>query len=155
MQRLTPLQARQKIKYYCAYQERSHQEVKNKLYAFGLYKNDVEEIISELITEDYLNEERFARLFVGSKFRAKQWGKNKILHALKLKNVSAYNIKIAMKEIDVEEYENTLQNLCTKKWKELKQEQFIVRTVKTRNFLVQRGFEYDMIGKAIAKLREK
>ena len=71
MQRLTPSQARQKIKYYCAYQERSHREVKNKLYGFGLFKNDVEEILSELISEDYLNEERFARQFAGSKFRVK------------------------------------------------------------------------------------
>ena len=155
MQRLTPSQARQKIKYYCAYQERSHREVKNKLYGFGLFKNDVEEILSELISEDYLNEERFARQFAGSKFRVKQWGRNKIVYALKKKMVSAYNIKIAMKEIDEDEYEKTLLHLCRTKWKALKHEQHIVREVKTRNFLLQRGFEHPLIGNAIKEVRGK
>lgn len=155
MKKLTPSQSRQKIKYYCAYQERSHKEVKDKLYGFGLYKNDVEEILSELIAQNYLNEERFARLFAGSKFRTKQWGRKKIHHALKEKMVSAYNIKLAMKEIDKEEYEKVLQNLCSKKWNDLKSEQHIVREVKTRNFLLQRGFEYELITKAIDKVRRE
>ena len=128
MQRLTPSQARQKIKYYCAYQERSHREVKNKLYGFGLFKNDVEEILSELI---------------------------KIVYALKEKMVSAYNIKIAMKEIDEDEYEKTLLHLCRTKWNVLKHEQHIVREVKTRNFLLQRGFEHPLIGNAIKEVRGK
>ncbi len=155
MQKLTPSQSQQKIKYYCAYQERSHKEVKDKLYGFGLYKNDVEEILSELISENYLNEERFARLFAGSKFRIKQWGRKKILYALKEKMVSPYNIKAAMKEIDENEYEKVLQDLCSKKWNDLKHEQHIVREVKTRNFLVQRGFEHELITKAIGKVRRK
>ena len=92
-QRLTPLQARQKIRHYCAYQERSHADVKNKLYEYGLRTNDVDEIISELISEDFLNETRFAQLYAPSKFRQNQWGKNKIIHSLKQKNVSSYNIK--------------------------------------------------------------
>ncbi len=64
-EKTNPQQALQKLKHYCGYQERSHAEVKEKLYSFGLYKNDVETIISQLIEEDYLNEERFAKLFAG------------------------------------------------------------------------------------------
>lgn len=75
MHKPTPQQALQKIKNYCAYQERSHQEVKDKLYSFGLYKNEVENILGELIADNYLNEERFARQFAGGKFRMKQWEK--------------------------------------------------------------------------------
>lgn len=155
MQRLTPLQALQKIKYYCAYQERSHSEVKSKLYGFGLYKNDVEEIIATLITENYLNEERFACLYAGSKFRTKQWGRKKILQGLKQRNISPYNIRLAMKEIDDETYNTTLLKLTQKKWSLLKDEQYIVREAKTRNYLLQKGFEPELVSQAIKKTKEK
>ena len=77
MKTLSAQQVKQKIERYCAYQERSHQEVRKKLYDFGLYRDDVEEMLSSLITEGYLNEERFSKAFAGGKFRMKKWGRNK------------------------------------------------------------------------------
>ncbi|OYW17150.1 MAG: RecX family transcriptional regulator, partial [Sphingobacteriales bacterium 12-47-4] len=82
VQRLTPAQALQKLKHYCAYQERSHSEVKEKAYGFGLHRQEVDEVISALIQEDYLNEERFAIAFAGGKFRMKGWGRAKIKYEL-------------------------------------------------------------------------
>src|SRR5690606_33190020 len=93
-------QALQKIKQYCAYQERCHSEVRDKLYSFGLRQSEVEEMITLLIVENYLNEERFAIHFAGGKFRMKQWGKHKIKQALKLRKVSDYCINKALKDID-------------------------------------------------------
>src|SRR6187401_2447386 len=90
--------ALQKIKHYCAYQERSHYEVKEKLYSFGLYKNEVELLLSQLVEENYLNEERYAIAFAGGKFRIKQWGRVKIKYELKQKQVSEYSIKKALKQ---------------------------------------------------------
>ena len=87
---LTAEQAFQKLKHYCGYQGRCHKEVKEKAYSLGLRKSDVEELTSRLIEEDFLNEERFAKLFVGGKFRIKQWGRVKIKHELKQKGVSEY-----------------------------------------------------------------
>src|SRR5688572_30368340 len=113
--RLTPDQAYQKIKPYCSYQERSHAEVKEKLYSFSLNKTEVEMLLSRLIEEDYLNEARFAQLFAGGKFRMKQWGKVKIKYELKQKQVSEYNIKKAMKEIPEEDYVATFNKLIEKK----------------------------------------
>ena len=78
-----------KIKRYCAYQERSHKEVMDKLYSWGFYKKEAELLLSQLIEEGYLNEERFAILFAGGKFRIKHWGKKKIEQALKEKQVSS------------------------------------------------------------------
>jgi regulatory protein len=75
---LTKEQALQKARHYCGYQERSHAEVKEKLYSFGLRRQEVEESLSQLIEEDYLNEERFAQQFAGGHFRMKQWGRVKI-----------------------------------------------------------------------------
>jgi regulatory protein len=113
-------QALTKIKHYCAYQERSHKEVMGKLYDLGLYKNEAELLLSQLIEEGYLNEERFAIQFAGGKFRIKQWGKKKIEQGLKEKQVSSYCIKKAMAQIDDEAYHKTLQYLCAKKWEQLK-----------------------------------
>ena len=142
---LTKEQALQKLRQYCAYQERSHFEVQQKLWELGVYRSYHDEIISTLIEEDYLNESRFAKQFAGGKFRLKHWGRKKIYYALKEKKVSEYNIKIAMKEINEEEYLKTLNTLADKKYKELKGEQYLIRKKKTIDYLLQKGFENALI----------
>ena len=149
-QTFTPEQSVPKIKQYCAYQERCHSEVRDKLYSFGLHKNDVEEIISTLITENYLNEERFAIHFAGGKFRMKYWGKIKIKQALKYKQVSDYCIRKALKEIDTKEYEKVFQKLAEQKLKTLKSEKNIfIKKRKLQDFLLQKGYETNMIREAV------
>lgn len=136
----------QKAKHYCGYQERSHDEVKRKLYGFGLYKTEVEELMSKLIEENYLNEERYAIAFAGGKFRMKQWGKTKIKYELKLKKVSEYCIKKALKEIDAEEYIKTLRKLAEEKTRTLRGEKnSFIKMKKLQNYLVGKGYEYDLI----------
>jgi regulatory protein len=153
MQVFTPEQSLPKIKQYCAYQERCHMEVREKLYSFGLHKNEVDEIISTLITENYLNEERFAIHFAGGKFRMKQWGKIKIKQALKNKQVSEYCIRKALKEIDNNEYRQTFFKLAEQKLKTLKQEKNIfIKKRKLQDFLMQKGYEREMITDAIKNM---
>ena len=154
--RLTPDQAFQKLKHYCAYQERSHDEVKQKLYGFGLHRQEVEETISTLIEENYLNEERFAIAFAGGRFRSKQWGKIKIEYELKQKKVSPYCIKKALNDIDDDAYLKTLQQLSRKKWNSLKAPGATdyVKSSKTTTYLLQRGFERQLIAQAIASLKQ-
>jgi regulatory protein len=136
----------QKIKHYCAYQERNHTETKQKLYGFGLYKQEVEELLSRLIEENYLNEERYAIAFAGGKFRMKQWGRGKIKYELQQKRVSAYCIKKAMLAIEEKEYGDCLQKLATSKLATLKSENNIfVKKTKLRNYLMQKGFEPALI----------
>ncbi|MCP9749634.1 regulatory protein RecX [Ferruginibacter sp. HRS2-29] len=136
----------QKIKHYCAYQERSHYEVKEKLYSFGLYKNEVEELLSSLIEENYLNEERFAIAFAGGKFRMKQWGKVKINYELKQKGVSPYNIKKALQSIGEEDYEKAFRKLAGAKLETLRSEKNIfIKKKKVQQYLLQKGFETGMI----------
>ena len=142
-----PEKAFQKAKYYCAYQERSHAEVKKKLYGFGLYKNEVEILLSQLIEENYLNEERFAMAFAGGKFRIKQWGKTKIKYELKLRQIGDYNIKKALSQIEEEDYLKTLQKLAAEKLATLKSEKNIfIRKSKLQNYLVGRGYEFNLVG---------
>jgi regulatory protein len=152
---LNPEQAFAKAKHYCAYQERSHVEVKEKLYSYGLKKYDVEILLSRLIEENYLNEERFARLFAGGKFRMKKWGRVKIVHELKKKRISPYNIRTALEEIDEVEYTKALQKFAAAKWASLKNDQHIVRQAKTQQYLLQKGFEAPLVKAAIARLRSK
>lgn len=133
-----------KIRHYCAYQERTHQEVKEKLYGFGLHKADVEEILVNLIADDYLNEERFACQFAGGKFRVKKWGRVKINYELKQRQVSAYNIKTALASISVEDYTATLARLAQDKWESLSKEAPLQRLAKTMNYLLQKGYEYPL-----------
>jgi len=154
--RLTKEQAFQKLKHYCAYQERSHDEVKQKLYGFGLHRQEVEETLSTLIEENYLNEERFAIAFAGGRFRSKQWGRVKIEYELKQKKVSPYCIRKALNEIDDEAYLKTLQQLARKKWNSLKAPGATdyVKSSKTTTYLLQRGFERQLIAQAIASLKQ-
>ena len=145
----TPEQAYEKIKHYCGYQERCHKEVKDKLYGYGLYKKEVDQLLSRLIEEEYLNEERFAKLFAGGHFRTKQWGRKKIEFALKEKQISVYCIKKGLAEIDDVDYEKTLLSLATKKWNSLKGEQYIKRQAKTRDYLLQKGYEAALVMRAV------
>jgi regulatory protein len=150
----TPEQALQKARQFCGYQERSHQEVKDKLYSLGLHRQQVEEALSRLIEEDYLNEERFACQFAGGKFRMKGWGRVKIKYELKQRQVSEYCIKKALGEISGEDYEDCLQKLAAAKWKTLSPEKNIfIRMRKATDYLLQKGYEPDLIRGALARLR--
>lgn len=142
---LTKEQALQKLKHYCAYQERCHQEVKEKLYALGVWKKDHDEIMAALIEERYLDEERFAIAFAGGKFRVKRWGKAKIKYELKQKQVSEYSIKKALQQIGQEDYLEVLNKLAKDKYATLKKEQWIIRRKKTMDYLLGKGFESNLV----------
>ena len=148
---LTKEQALQKLKHYCAYQERCHSEVKEKLYNLGVWKKDHDEIISALIEENYLNEERFAIAYAGGKWRVKQWGRVKIKYELKQKKVSEYCIKKALQQISEEEYLAVIKKMADEKYASLKAEQYLVRKKKTMDFLIRKGFEMDLVRKVIEK----
>ena len=142
---LTKEQALQKLKHYCAYQERCHNDVKEKLYKLGVWKKEHDEIIAALIEENYLNEERFAIAYTGGKFRINSWGRVKIKYALKQKQVSEYCIKKAMKQISEEDYMKLLNKLAKEKYAALKADQYLVRKKKTMDYLITKGFETNLI----------
>ena len=154
---LTKEQAYQKLKHYCAYQDRCHSDLKIKAYSLGIKKTDVEELTSRLIEEGCLHEERFARSFAGGKFRMKQWGRNKIRAELKKKQVSSYCIAAALEEIDDAKYKDTLQKLALKRWSSIKGAgtNLFVKMTKTRDFLTLKGYEPALVANEIKKLTEK
>lgn len=136
----------EKIKHYCAYQERCHSEVRSKLLELKVYGLELENYISILIEENYLNEERYACSYARGKFRFKQWGKTKIKYQLKAKQISPYLINKAMQEIDDEEYWQVLTTLAEKKSQSLQTEKNrFIKSQKIRNYLLQKGFESGLI----------
>lgn len=151
---LSKEQALQKLKHYCAYQERCHSEVREKLYSLGVWKKEHDEIISTLIEENYLNEERFAIAYAGGKWRVKQWGRQKIKYALKQKQVSDYCIKKAMKQIDEDEYLEVMTRLAEEKYTALKKEQYLVRKKKTMDHLIMRGVESDIVRQIMSAFKK-
>jgi len=154
-QQLSLDQALQKARHYCAYQERCHSEVKEKLYGLGLRKNDVEEALSRLIEDNYLNEERFAVQFAGGRFRLKHWGKIKIRYELKQKQVGEYSIKKALAAISEDDYDRALSRLAEAEWESLKKEEPFIRRQKAQASLTRKGYETDRIQAALAQIQMK
>jgi len=140
-----PAQAFEKITGYCAYQERSHKEVRNKLYEYGLHRNDVDEILSRLITEKFLNEERFAKAFAGGKFRIKKWGRNKIVNELASHGVTSKCIQKGLTEIDIADYNKTLRNLLKRKLELIKEENIFKKREKAARFAIGKGYESELV----------
>jgi regulatory protein len=131
---------------YCAYQERSHAEVRSRLLETGVYGETLEQVIGALIEENFLNEERFACAFARGKCHIRKWGRLKIENELKLRKVSSYCIQKAMKEIDHEEYLNNLRSLLLKKAQILGTvEDAFVKNQKLFQYAHQKGYESELI----------
>lgn len=143
--RLTKEQAFQKLKHFCGYQERCRSEVKEKLFSLGIGKTEGDEIVAVLIKENYLNEERFAIAFASGRFRIKQWGKIKIKNELRKRRVNDHCISKAMRQIDDQEYLQMMKKLADKYSSSLKGETEMIRKKKTIDYLMQKGFEGEIV----------
>jgi len=143
--KLTLQQALVKAELTCVYQERCQQEMRNKLYEWGLFPDAVESLIAKLISDNFLNEERFAKAFAGGKFRIKKWGRVKIKLELKKRHISDYCIRKAMQEINDTDYIKILKALIVKKSKQIKGGKEHIRNYKIAKYIASRGFEQDLI----------
>jgi regulatory protein len=141
-----------KLRYYCAYQERCHSEVRTKLLDLGIRGLDLENYIVLLIQDDFLNEERFAKAYAGGKFRVLKWGKVKIMQGLKLKNVSAYCIKKGMQEIPDDDYEATIKKLIAAKTATIKGSMKLASNKqKVLNYVMGKGYSFGDVMKCLRK----
>lgn len=140
-----PAQALAKAEAWCAFQERCQQEVRDKLYDWGLYPDAVESIIADLISKNFIDEERYAIAYAGGKFRIKKWGRVKIRVELKRKRLSDYCIRKGLAVIDEEDYEALLKKLLHEKFRATKESHPLKKKYKVMNYLVSRGFEPELI----------
>lgn len=144
-----------KMQRYCAYQERSHNEVRSKLIEIGVYGDTIDQVLIELIQENFLNEERFAKAFARGKFNVKRWGRIRIKQELKLHKISAYCLKKAMEEIPEEDYLKTLQELVRKKSELLQEEDNYKLRIKLFAYVHQKGYETPLINIVLDEFLKK
>ena len=145
-------EAKKKIENYCAYQDRCHKEVANKLREMGMIPRAIDQIIGHLIQENFLNEERFAKSYARGKFNIKKWGKKRIVNELKMRGISKYNITSALKEIDENEYLNTLNLLAEKRLEAIREKNIQKRRKKLADYLLYRGWESHLVYEKITEL---
>lgn len=145
----TVQEIQQKIAQYCVYQDRCHKEVEEKMKSFELIPEAREMILLNLMKDNFLNEERFAKSFARGKFRIKHWGKNRIVNELKMRDISSYNIKTALKEIDEQEYIKTIYSITENRNNVISESNPFKRKKKLVDFLLRKGFETDLIFKTV------
>ncbi len=140
---------KRKLEQYCVYQDRCHKEVEQKMREFNLITEAKEVILLSLMQDNFLNEERFAKSFARGKFRIKNWGKQRIVRALKFNDISAYNIKTALKEIDEKDYIKTIYRITEKRNAVISEPNIHKRKQKLIGFLMRKGFENELIYKVV------
>jgi regulatory protein len=145
-------EATKKLENYCTYQDRCHKEVIKKLRDMGMIPIAIDQIVGQLIEDRFLNEERFAKSFARGKFKIKKWGKNRIVNELKYRDISKYNINIALKEIDPQEYLHALDVLAKKRLQQLYEPNIQKRKKKLADYLLYRGWESHLVYEKLSEL---
>jgi regulatory protein len=141
-----------KVSSFCAYRERSQQEVLKKLYELGVSPDLANDVLTQLIDENFLNEERFTRSYAGGKFRLKNWGKNKIKFALTGKGISETEIEKALEDIDPEVYRTTLKKLLEKKYASLKDAEPYIKQQKIVRYGISKGYEPELVWEMVREI---
>lgn len=142
-------EAQRKMEHYCAYQERCHDEVIQKLKSLNMIPQAIDTIVVYLIDNNFLNEERFACSFARGKFRIKHWGKRRITNELKARNISKYNIERALKEIPNEEYLETFHLIADKQWDTISENNILKKKKKVMDYLLRKGYESNLVQEKI------
>lgn len=145
-------EAKRALERYCVYQDRCHKEIEKKLREYRMIPEACEVIIIHLIEHNFLNEERFSKSFARGKFNIKKWGKQRITRELKHRDISAYNIKTALKEISDEDYLNTFHLLTEKRLAAISETNKFKKKKKLADYLLYRGWETHLVYEEVNKL---
>jgi regulatory protein len=145
-------EAKRALERFCVYQDRCHKEVISKLYDCNMIPETHDIIIVHLIQHDFLNEERFSKSYARGKFRIKKWGKVRIVRELKFRNISAYNVKTALKEIEESDYFNTFNTLALKKFDSITELNPYKKKKKLADYLLYRGWESNLVYEKVNEL---
>jgi regulatory protein len=145
-------EALRKAASFCAYQERTPREVRQRLADWEVPDEMAEEVIAELMAQQYLSEARFARTFAGGKFRVKRWGKQKIKFELQRKGISGQQLDEALGQIPSEDYTASLRHLLEKKLFELRQQPPLAQQQKAARYALSKGYESELVFSVLKKL---
>lgn len=146
-------EAKKKMEHYCAYQERCHKEVRQKLRDMHMIPEAIDVVIGHLLEHNFLNEERFAKTFVSGKFKIKKWGRRRLAQELKQKDISKYTINLALNTIGNDDYIDTFNVLAEKKLNSIKESNMLKKKKKLADYLLYRGWEphlvYDKVNELV------
>lgn len=146
-------EAKARMESYCAYQERCHKEVQQKLRKMRMIPDAIDQVIFHLLQHNFLNETRFSQAFARGKFRVKKWGKNRIKNELKMRDISKYNVTLALKEIPDSDYYTTFQELVEKRLRQLENETNLQKKrKKLADYLLYRGWESHLVWNKISEI---
>lgn len=148
-------EAQGKLEHYCAYQERCHKEVVEKLRSMNMIPQAIDLILVHLIQNNYLNEERFACSFARGKHRIKFWGRIRIANELKFRNISQYNINTALKELTATEYAATFHTVAERHWNSITERNTLKKRKKFCDYLLRKGFESHLIYEKLKDLEKE
>ena len=148
----TVVEAQNRLERYCAYQDRCHKEVEQKLTEMRMIPAAKEQIILHLMQNDYLNESRFAQSFARGKFKNKNWGRVRITRELKMRNISAYNIKLAMNEITESDYLAAFNKLAERRFESIRESNKQKKKKKLADYLLYRGWETHLVYDKVREL---
>lgn len=144
----------QKLEQYCAYQERCHHDVETKLKSMTNNPEEIGEVIVHLLQNNYLNEERFARAFARGKNRIKHWGKSRIKNELKQRKISETIIKLALTELDQDEYDARFEALAEKQWDTIRESNIYKKRKKFCDFLLRKGYDSGLVYETVTKMEK-
>lgn len=144
-QTYTVIEAKKKLENYCAYQERCHKEVQQKLKDMLMIPEAIDVVMAHLLEHNFLNEERFAKTFVSGKFKIKKWGKRRLTQELKQKDITKYTINLALKTISDKEYIETFNDLAEKKLQSIRESNILKKKKKLADYLLYRGWESHLV----------
>ena len=144
-----PKEALEKLRKYCAYQERSYKDVHDKMWDLKIPAEWRDDMILGLMQENFLNEERFARTYARGKFNIKKWGRVKIIQGLKRHRISKKCIQLGLSEMDEDEYLEVMQHTIELKRSKLKEKNQWKRKSAIYQFVTGRGFEGNLVSDAL------
>lgn len=151
---LTIAEIKLKLERFCAYQERCHFDVVQKMRGMAIDSHTIGEIVVYLIQNQFLNEERFARSFARGKHRIKNWGNVRIINELKARNISQTIIKMALTEIPTEEYFTTFESLSAKIWENITEKNELKKRKKFCDYLLRKGFESQLVYEKVKEIEK-
>lgn len=145
MKEYTEAELKVRAEAYCSKSEHCPAEVREKLRQWGAEADVADRILAALEKARFVDAARFCRAFVRDKYRFNQWGRMKIVQALRMKRLSSEDIESGLAEIDEEEYTDVLKTLLAQKARSLKGGTEYERNTKLIRFAVSRGFEMDEV----------
>lgn len=149
-----------RLRKYCAFTERTTEEVKKKMVGYGLSDEDKRVALEKLVKEGFINETRFASAFAGGKFRIKKWGRKKIEVEMRRKGLPDELINKGLKELKEEDYVVALDELLKRKWAQILRKEPADADYETRlknkqklmRYGIQKGYEHQLVMDRVSRL---